>query len=215
MIHTTAIVEQGVEIGAGTKVWDNVHIRAPARIGRNCIIGEKSYVAYGVAIDDLVKINAYVYICTGVTIERGVMISAATIFTNDRYPRATSPELDRLLPSEPGAETLSTRVREGTTIGARCVIGPGITIGRFAMIGMGAVVTRDVPDFHLVIGHPARSIAVVCRCGQPLTRLDRSAQAAERRDLTCSPCGRRYRLQGDELEEMATAKALVGAPHGA
>ena len=110
-IHPTAIIEDGDEIGRGTSVWDNVHIRGPARIGKGCIIGEKTYIAYGVTIGDLVKINAFVYICTRVTIERGVMIAAGTTFTNDIYPRATEPDLRTPLssapdgrPCRPGAE---------------------------------------------------------------------------------------------------------------
>ena len=110
-IHPTALIEDGVEIGEDTAVWDAVHIRAPSSIGRNCIIGEKSYIAYGVEIGDRVKINAFVYICTAVTIETGVMIAAGTIFTNDRFPRATTPDLSalrelrtgRTYPSDPSA----------------------------------------------------------------------------------------------------------------
>ena len=94
-IHPSAFVEEGVEIGDGTSVWDNVHLRGPSRIGRDCIIGGKSVIAYGVTIGDRVKINSMVYIPTGVTIETGAMISAGTIFTNDRYPRATTPDLQR------------------------------------------------------------------------------------------------------------------------
>src|SRR5689334_19766088 len=89
-VHPTAIIEDGVTVGARTSVWDHVHIRRDASIGSDCIIGEKTYIAYGVSIGDLVKINAMVYICAAVTIERGVMISAGTIFTNDRFPRAAT-----------------------------------------------------------------------------------------------------------------------------
>jgi len=93
-IHATALVEPGVELGEGTSVWDNVHIRGPATIGHDCIIGEKTYVAYGVTIGNFVKINAMVYVPTGVTIADRVMISAGVIFTNDRYPRAFDPQGD-------------------------------------------------------------------------------------------------------------------------
>ena len=145
-----------MEIGPGTAVWDNVHIRAPARIGRDCIVGGKTYIAYGVDIGDLVKINAGVYVCTAVTIERGVMISAGVIFTNDRFPRATTPDLSELRASTPDESTRPTLVREGATIGAGAVIGCDLSIGRFAMVGMGAVVTRSVADFSLALGNPAR-----------------------------------------------------------
>src|SRR5581483_3605712 len=116
-IHPTALVEDGVQIGDGTSVWDNVHIRRGARVGEQCIIGEKTYIAYGVQIGNLVKINAFVYVCAAVTIEDGVMISAGTIFTNDRFPRAATSDLKSLRPSEPDAHTRPTLVRRGATIG--------------------------------------------------------------------------------------------------
>ncbi len=104
-IHPTAIIEEGVEIGQGTAIWDNVHIRRSTRIGEQCIIGEKTHIAYDVHIGNRVKINAFVYICNAVTIEDGAMISAGTIFTNDRFPRATTPDLKQLRPSEPDEHT--------------------------------------------------------------------------------------------------------------
>ena len=158
-IHPTAMIEDGVVIGDGTSVWDNVHVRGPSRIGADCIVGEKTYIAYGVTIGDRVKINAFVYICNAVTIEDGVMISAGTIFTNDLFPRATTSDLRQLRTSAPDEHTLPTWVRAGATIGAGCVIGCDLEIGRFAMVGMGSVVTRSVPAFHLVVGHPARPSA--------------------------------------------------------
>lgn len=200
-IHPTALIEDGAEIGDGTAVWDNVHIRAPSRIGRQCIIGEKTYVAYGVDIGDRVKINAFVYICNAVTIETGVMIAAGTTFTNDRFPRATTPDLSALRDSGPDEHTYPTLVRAGATIGARCVIGSDLAIGRFAMVGMGAVVTRSVPDFHLSIGHPARSIGLVCRCGEPLARFD-STPHTFTATLTCSACGLGYDVREGRVTEL-------------
>ena len=164
-IHPTAIIEDNVTLGMGTSVWDNVHIRHGASLGDECIVGEKSYIAYDVKIGNRVKINAMVYICAAVTIEDGVMISASTTFTNDRFPRATFPDLKLLRPSESDEHTLPTLVREGSTVGAGCIIGNDLEIGRWAMVGMGSVVTKSVPDFHLVIGSPARSIGAVCKCG--------------------------------------------------
>jgi UDP-2-acetamido-3-amino-2,3-dideoxy-glucuronate N-acetyltransferase len=200
-VHPTAIIEEDVSIGAGTSVWDNVHIRHSASIGSDCIIGEKSYIAYGVRVGHRVKINAFVYICNAVTIEDGVMISAGTIFTNDRFPRATTPDLKRLRPSEPDEHTLPTLVREGATIGAGCVIGNDLTIGRFAMVGMGSLVTKSVPDFHLVIGHPARSVGCVCRCGQPLIRFSEEDEARVG-EVSCEACGLKYEVKGREVREM-------------
>lgn len=201
-IHPTALVEEGVQIGDGTSVWDNVHIRRNARIGEQCIIGEKSYIAYDVVIGNRVKINAMVYICAAVTIEDGVMISAGTIFTNDRFPRATTPDLRQLRSSDPDEETLETRVREGTTIGAGCVIGCGFEIGRFAMIGMGSLVTRAVPDFHLVIGHPARSVGTVCRCGHVVARFEKG-ELPTLESVTCPKCGLRYAIRKGQVTELA------------
>ena len=166
------------------------------RLGDECIVGEKTYIAYGVQIGNRVKINAMVYICNAVTIEDGVMISAGTIFTNDRFPRATTPDLKSLRPSEPDEHTLPTLVREGATIGAGSTIGNDLVIGRFAMVGMGSLVTKSVPDFHLAIGHPARSIGCVCRCGQMLLHFD-EAGAEQPNAITCKTCGLWYSVGTD------------------
>ena len=204
-VHPTAIVESGVEIGEGTSVWDNVHLRGPSRIGRDCIIGGKTYIAYGVSIADRVKINANVYIPTGVTIETGVMISAGTIFTNDRFPRATTPDLQELRGSDPDEHTLPTIVRAGATIGAGCRIGPGLEIGTFAMIGMGAVVTKSVPPFTLVMGTPAAPAGLVCRCGEPVYRGDLNRAPDE--TVCCPACHTAYVMRRGMLREVDTAPA--------
>ena len=197
-IHPTALIEEGVVLGGGTSVWDNVHIRRNTAIGEHCIVGEKTYIAYDVKIGSGVKINSYVYICTGVTIEDGVMIAAGTIFTNDQYPRAFEPDDFSVRTSEPTEETLQTVVRRGVTIGAGCIIGPGVELGEFSMIGMGSVVTRDVKPFELVYGNPARPVGHVCLCGQPLVQgvgkapARKSSAAKTPRSLSCSTCLRRY-----------------------
>jgi len=202
-IHSTAIVEDGVSIGDRTSVWDNVHIRGPGtRIGADCIVGEKSYIAYGVVIGDRVKINAMVYICNAVSIETGVMISASTTFTNDRFPRATTPDLKELRDSAPDEHTLTTTVRQGATIGAGCVIGCDLEVGRFAMVGMGSLVTRSVPDFHLVVGNPARSVGCVCRCGERVLRFERGQPPPDHDDIACSSCGLRYALKDGRVREL-------------
>lgn len=202
-IHPTAIIEENVQIGAGSSVWDNVHIRHSTTLGEECIVGEKTYIAYGVNIGNRVKINAMVYICNAVTIEDGVMISAGTIFTNDRFPRATTPDLKQLRPSDPDEHTLPTLVREGATIGAGCTIGNDLTIGRFAMIGMGALVTKSIPDFHLAIGHPAKSVGCVCRCGQLMMRF--SEHDAEKiLAVNCSSCGLCYEVKNQQVTELIT-----------
>ena len=204
-IHPTAIVEDGVELGDGTSVWDNVHIRAPSRIGRDCIIGGKSIIAYGVEIGDRVKINSFVYVPTGVTIETGAMISAGTIFTNDRFPRATTADLSELRGSGRDEHTLPTVVRKGATIGAGCRIGPGVEIGAFAMVGMGALVTKDVAPHNLVVGAPARAAGLVCCCGQPVLRGDPAA--AGDTGLRCDACGWTYRLESGRLESADVVQA--------
>jgi UDP-2-acetamido-3-amino-2,3-dideoxy-glucuronate N-acetyltransferase len=200
-IHPTAIVEEGVRIGSGTSVWDNVHIRRGASLGEECIIGEKTYIAYDVSIGNRVKLNAFVYVCNAVTIEDGVMISAGSIFTNDRFPRATTTDLRRLRPSGPDEHTLPTLVREGATIGAGCTIGNDLVIGRWAMIGMASLVTKSVPDFHLALGHPARSVGCVCRCGELLMRFDdATSKAAE--EAQCPACDLRYRIDDRIVTEL-------------
>jgi len=197
-IHETAIIEPGVTIGADSSIWDNVHIRHDAHLGEECIIGEKTYIAYDVEIGNRVKINAGVYVCTAVTIEDGVMISAGTIFTNDRFPRATTPDLKALRPSEPDEETLPTRVRAGATIGAGCIIGCDLEVGRFATVGMGSVVTRTVGDFHLVFGNPARLIGFVCACGQKMADAPTDDSPTEE-ILTCPHCNRAYQRHGETV----------------
>ena len=133
-------------------------------------MGEKSYVAYDVVIGNFVKINASVYICAQVTIEDFCMISAHTVFTNDRFPRAGNRALTGLETSDVTDETLATRVARGTTIGANATIGPGVTLGEFSMVGMGSVVTRSIAPHALVIGNPARQAGWVCICGHPIQK---------------------------------------------
>ena len=201
-IHPTANVETDVVLGEGTSVWDNVHIRHGARLGESCIVGGKSYIAYDVLIGNRVKINSNAYICNAVTIEDGVMISAGVLFTNDRFPRATTPDLLTLRSSEPDQHTLNTLVREGATIGAGAIIGCDLTLGRFCMIGMGAVVTRSVVDFGLVVGNPARLVGFVCRCGEPLLRCVEGEAIADQ-SLSCT-CGLGYRLSDGKLHETSS-----------
>jgi acetyltransferase-like isoleucine patch superfamily enzyme len=191
-VHPTALVESGVRLGEGTRVWDSVHIRRDARIGRSCIIGEKTYIAYEVAIGDFCKLNAAVYVCAGVVIEDFCMLSAHTVFTNDRYPRAGNRALDGLETSDVTEETLVTRVGRGVTTGANATIGPGLTLGEFAMVGMGSVVTRDVPPHALVVGNPATVVGWLCVCGHPLAKRRDLPPANE--PLACERCQRSFVL---------------------
>ena len=207
-IHATAIIEDGCVIGDGTSVWDHVHIRYGTHIGEQCIIGGKSYIAYEVRIGNRCKINSAVYLCTGVTLEDGVMISAGTIFTNDRFPRATTPDLSALRPSEPDEFTEKTTVCAGATIGAGCVIGSNLTIGRWAMVGMGSIVTKSVPAHHVVLGTPARSVGAVCRCGQLLCMF--SDEDAQTVILACSHCDDCYVRDGQSIERIESPSAAEG-----
>lgn len=209
-IHPTAIIEAGVTLGRGTSVWDNVHIRRDAILGEECIVGEKTHIAYEVRIGNRVKINSMVYICYGVQIEDGVMISAGTIFTNDAFPRATTPDLSQLRSSDPDEETRETLVCAGATIGAGCTIGSKLRIGRFAMVGMGSVVTRSVPDFHLVVGNPARSVGAVCRCGHPIAHWQ-AGEMPRDSDVACQKCESLYRIKAGEVHEFISNSSAVNA----
>ena len=210
-VHPTALVEEGVVLGDRTRVWDGVHIRRGARIGHDCIVGEKSYVAYDVRIGNFVKINAVVYICAGVIIDDFCMLSAHTVFTNDRFPRAGNRTLEGLLTSDPTEETLLTRVGRGVTIGANATIGPGVTLGEFSMVGMGAVVTRNVPPLALAIGNPARPAGWLSVCGHPLlkTRGLKTQASDATSELRCERCGRDYLWDGATLRPKAK---VVSAP---
>jgi hypothetical protein len=130
------------------------------------------------------------------------MISAGTVFTNDVFPRATTPDLRRLRSSDPDEETQETVVAAGATIGAGCTIGSNLRIGRFAMIGMGSVVTRDVPDFHLVVGNPARSIGAVCRCGHAIARWP-AAAPPETLSAECEKCSAAYEIVGGTVSDIS------------
>lgn len=212
-VHPTAIIEAGVTLGRGVRVWDNVHIRFDTEIGDETIVGEKTYIAYGVRIGRRCKLNSFVYICNAVTLDDGVMIAAGTVFTNDRFPRATTPDLLTLRGSEPDDHTLDTRVREGATIGANCTVGCGLEIGRWAMVGMGSVVTRSVPDFALALGSPAVPVGVVCRCGKLLLR-HRPGDVPPDQRLSCPDCGRGYEFASGRTTECDEGACVTAAVSG-
>jgi len=197
-VHPTAIIEEGVQIGEQSFVWDHVHIRKNARLGHHVTVGEKTYIAYDVRIGNYVKINAAVYICAGVAIEDMCMISAGVVFTNDRFPRAMNRDLTALETAEPTEETLSTTVQRGSTIGANATIGPGIVLGEFSMIGMGSVVTQNVPPQALALGVPARVVGYVCICGPRLVSLRQAPPPGS--EARCGRCGRTYLWDGARLE---------------
>jgi UDP-2-acetamido-3-amino-2,3-dideoxy-glucuronate N-acetyltransferase len=165
-IHPTADVSPLAQIAEGTRVWQHVQIRERARLGSDCIIGKGVYIDTDVVIGNLVKVQNYVSIFHGVTIEDGVFVGPHACFTNDKFPRAITP--DGNLKTDADWVVTPTLVRYGASIGAGAVILPGVTVGRFAMVGAGAVVTCSVPDYGLVVGNPARQVGWVCACGQRL-----------------------------------------------
>jgi acetyltransferase-like isoleucine patch superfamily enzyme len=175
-IHPTADIAPDAFIGPGVQIWHHAQIREGARIGPNCIIGKGVYIDAGVMIGANCKIQNYALVYGGATLGDGVFIGPSAILTNDRYPRAITPdgELKRAYDWEHGA----IEIEEGASIGAGAVIVTGIRIGRFAMIGAGSVVTRDVPAHALTIGSPGFLAGWVCRCGRALVK-----------DLPCFTCG--------------------------
>ena len=179
-VHPTAVVDSPVEIGAGTKIWHFGHVLAGSRIGANCILGQNVMVGPDVTIGDGCKVQNNVSVYKGVTLEDDVFCGPSMVFTNVLTPRAFIERKD---------EFLETRVCRGATIGANAVVLCGVTIGRYAMVGAGAVVTRDVPNHALVVGNPARQCGWVGRGGE---RLDEN--------LICPKTGERYRDTGFGLE---------------
>jgi len=159
-------VDPRAVIGDGTKVWHLSQIRENAVIGRDCVIGRATYIGSGVRVGDRCKIQNLAQVFEPATLENGVFIGPGVILTNDQYPRAVTP--DGELKGGDDWEATGVTVREGAALGARTVVVAGVTIGRFAIVGAGAVVTRDVPDFALVIGNPARFHRWVGRAGRPL-----------------------------------------------
>jgi acetyltransferase-like isoleucine patch superfamily enzyme len=165
-IHPTADVSPAAEIGDGTAVWHQCQIREDVRIGENCILGKGIYVDFGVSIGSNVKIQNYVSIYHGVEIEDGVFVGPHVCFTNDNRPRAVNPDGTRKAADD--WDVGRVRIKYGAALGANSTILPKVTVGRWALVGAGAVVTKDVPDYGLVVGNPARLVGFVCPCGRPL-----------------------------------------------
>lgn len=168
-VHPTAEASPVSHIGAGTRIWRQAHIREFAHIGESCNIGKGVYIDAHVHIGSNVKIQNHVSVFEGVTIEDGVFIGPHVCFTNDLLPRAITP--DGKLKSTDDWEVTPTMVKYGASIGAGAVIVCGVTIGEFALVGAGSVVTRDVPPHALVFGNPARQHGYVCRCARRLSNV--------------------------------------------
>lgn len=189
VIHPSAIIDAGAQLGSGTHVWHFAHVCAGARIGRECSLGQGVFVGNDVVIGDRVKIQNQVSVYDAVTLEDEVFCGPSMVFTNVHNPRAAVPRKH---------EYRRTLVRRGATLGANCTIVCGTTIGEYAFVGAGAVVSRDVPAFALVVGVPARRIGWMSRHGQRLA-LPASGQGQAR----CPATGERYRLVGEALAVMA------------
>ncbi len=181
-IHSTADVSPDASIGPGTSIWNQAQVRERARIGARCIVGKNAYIDVDVVIGDDVKIQNNVSLFHGVTIEDGVFIGPHVCFTNDRVPRAVN--ADGSLKTDADWEVSPILVRYGAAVGANATILPGVTVGRWAMIGSGSVVTRDVAAHELVAGNPARRLGSACACGQPLRDDDDGAFVG-----VCPRCG--------------------------
>ncbi len=176
-VHESAYVDEGCRIGDGTKLWHFTHVMAGAVIGARCNIGQNVVVSPGVVIGDNVKIQNNVSVYTGVILEDDVFCGPSMVFTNVINPRSHVSRRD---------EYRRTLVRRGATLGANSTVVCGHVIGQYAFVGAGAVVTRDVPDYALVLGNPARVVGWVCECG---VRLAGNSPLSSGATLQCSACG--------------------------
>ncbi len=188
--HASAFVDAGVEIGEGSSIWHVSHILKGSRIGKHCKIGQNVVIGPNAVVGDGVKIQNNVSVYEGVTLEDGVFCGPSMVFTNVFNPRSEIPRMNELRP---------TLVRRGATLGANCTIVCGHTIGRYAFVGAGAVVTKDVPDHALVVGSPARITGWMCECGVKL-----KLKGAK---LDCPACGRQYRKADQRVVPLADPQA--------
>ncbi|KQY42903.1 acyltransferase [Cellulomonas sp. Root137] len=165
-VAATADVDPRASIGPGTRVWHLAQVREGARVGADCIVGRGAYIGPGVVVGDRCKIQNHALVYEPAVLEDGAFVGPAVVFTNDYYPRAINP--DGSLKSADDWHAVGVTVRTGASIGARSVCVAPVTIGRWALVAAGSVVTKDVPDFALVAGVPARRIRWVGRAGAPL-----------------------------------------------
>lgn len=183
--HPSACIDEGCDIGEGTRIWHFTHVMPGARVGRGCNLGQNVMIASAVVIGDNVKIQNNVSVYTGVLIEDDVFCGPSVVFTNVVNPRS---QVSRK------GEYQQTLVRRGATIGANATVLCGHTLGRFAFVGAGALVTRDVPDHALVVGNPGRITGWMCECGIKL-----AAGSTPPSSATCGTCGTRYQSTGGGL----------------
>jgi len=185
--HETAVIDEGAEIGAGTRIWHFSHIMSDSKIGRNCNFGQNVVVSPGCVIGDNVKVQNNVSIYTGVILDDDVFCGPSMVFTNVINPRSHIVRRD---------EYRTTRVGRGATIGANATIICGHDLGKYCFVGAGAVVTRAVPDFGLILGNPGRLVGYVCYCGD---RLPIPPGTPDGGGSTCESCGRTYGMTEGEL----------------
>ena len=179
-VHESSYIDQPCEIGEGTKIWHFSHVMAGSRIGRQCNIGQNVVISPQVTIGDNVKIQNNVSVYTGVVLEDDVFCGPSMVFTNVTNPRSHVSRKDEYRP---------TLVKRGASIGANATVVCGHTIGRYAFIGAGAVVTRDIPDYAMVVGNPGRIVGWMCQCG---LKLDLSRDSSLEEHATCAACGASY-----------------------
>ena len=184
-IHPTAEVSPQATVGPGTRIWHQAQVRERASLGANCIVAKGAYIDFDVVIGSNVKIQNGVYVYHGATLEDGVFLGPGVILTNDKLPRAINP--DGTLKTDADWQVSPTLIKRGAAIGAGAVVLPGVTVGEFALVGAGAVVTRDVPDHGLVYGNPAYLHGYVCKCGRRLSPVETDV-------WLCATCDQRFSL---------------------
>lgn len=195
-VHATADVSDAAQIGEGTKIWSQVQIREGAVIGKNCIFGKGSYVDKDVRIGDNCKLQNGVFVFHGMDLEAGVFLGPGVMLLNDKHPRAINP--DGSLKSEADWEVSKGVIGYGAAVGGGAVVLPGVKVGRWALVGSGAVVTRNVPDRGIVAGNPARVRGFACDCGHPLSKQEGALYA-------CGTCGRTFEILSEAEEAVRRA----------
>lgn len=188
--HESAYVDDGAIVGDGSRIWHFCHVASGARLGQGCVLGQNVYVAATAVLGDGVRVQNNVSIYDGVVLEDGVFVGPSAVFTNVRNPRA---EVSRKHAYD------TTRVQRGATIGANATIVCGRTVGTYAFVGAGAVVTRDVPAFALCVGSPARHVGWACHCGEILRAADAPASFLPPFLFQCDRCSSRYRQEQGTL----------------
>ncbi len=199
-IMASADVDERATIGDGSSVWHLAQVREGAVLGENCVVGRGAYVGSGVRMGRNCKLQNYALVYEPAVLGDGVFVGPAVVFTNDHFPRAVSP--DGTLKRGDDWEAVGVTVLEGASIGARSVCVAPVTVGRWALVAAGSVVTKDVPDFALVAGVPARRLRWVGHAGVPLEQDGSPSPDGEGTFWRCPQTGRRYLEKDDTLREL-------------